>query len=196
VRVVPSTAATVSAGRVCTAQSLCATAKTAIPNHRHVAKTTSAAPEGCVCGVVFLIVRFRDRVMMSLRGGYHRELWHAVFPRRETTKVATRKNGLNIFRRILFLFITPYTAGPTPATSNSEAPTAAPTPVSRSFGTMSPTSVEPIIPEATGTPGFCTFVDTVVGIEKEEGQDRLSVQVTGGCFVFCCWPSTRARTIA
>ncbi len=26
--------------------------------------------------------------------------------------------------------------------------------------------------------GVCTFVDTVVGIEKEEGQDRLSVLVS------------------
>lgn len=33
---------------------------------------------------------------------------------------------------------------------------------------------------ATVTPspvGACTFVDTVVGVEKEEGQDRLSVRV-------------------
>lgn len=62
---------------------------------------------------------------------------------------------------------------------NSEAPTAAPTQFFASFGTMSPTSAEPFIPEATGTPGACTFVQTVAGTEKEEGQDRLSVQVRG-----------------
>ena len=27
--------------------------------------------------------------------------------------------------------------------------------------------------------GACTFVDTVIGIEKEEGQDRLAVRVRG-----------------
>eukprot|EP00752_Nemacystus_decipiens_P010876 g9669.t1 len=51
-------------------------------------------------------------------------------------------------------------------------------------GTMAPAPV----PAATmapasasiGSTGVCTFVDTVVGVEKEEGQDRLSVRAQEG----------------
>ena len=34
---------------------------------------------------------------------------------------------------------------------------------------------------ADSSVGACTFVDTVIGIEKEEGQDRLAVRVSGVC---------------
>ena len=60
----------------------------------------------------------------------------------------------------------------------------APTPSFAAFSTISPVSVEPVIADATGMPGVCTFVDTISGTEKEEGQDRLSVQV-GGCAGGC-----------
>ena len=58
-----------------------------------------------------------------------------------------------------------------PATTSG---TMAPAPVAAA-GTMAPATA------AVGTAGVCTFVDTVVGTEKEEGQDRLSVQVRDRC---------------
>ena len=76
---------------------------------------------------------------------------------------------------------------------------AAPAPSPVAVSTMSPTSTEPAIPEAVGTPGICTFVDTVSGTEKEEGQDRLSVQVERLCrrLPQCLrWLSPPALTIA
>lgn len=50
----------------------------------------------------------------------------------------------------------------------------APTTVAAS--TLAPASA------AIGTAGACTFVDTVIGTEKEEGQDRLSVRVRYAIF--------------
>lgn len=58
------------------------------------------------------------------------------------------------------------TPAPSPVTTDG---TMAPAPVAA--GTMAPASV------ANGAVGVCTFVDTVSGEEKEEGQNRLSVQV-------------------
>jgi len=43
--------------------------------------------------------------------------------------------------------------------------------------------------------GACAFVDTVIGVEKEEGQDRLSVRVRGwlAAVVSILWPLPRGH---
>lgn len=69
----------------------------------------------------------------------------------------------------------PTRAAVSPAPTAGQYVTAAPT-VAEEITVASAAPTAAYTP-AHGTPGICTFVDTVVGTEKEEGQDRLSVQV-------------------
>lgn len=75
--------------------------------------------------------------------------------------------------------------GPSPATV-SPAPTAgqiadevtaAPSVTGEMLGASAAPTAAPVATPVHGTPGICTFVDTISGTEKEQGQDRLSVQV-------------------
>ncbi|CAM9496191.1 unnamed protein product [Scytosiphon promiscuus] len=69
---------------------------------------------------------------------------------------------------------TPAVITPAPATGPLE--TAAPSMSEGVTGASAAPTTSPIATPAHGTPGICTFVDTIIGTEKEEGQDRLSVQ--------------------